>query len=126
MSFEPGMRAWYACPKFLFRDQQQKNSEQLIEKIIGKLNMKSLFEIFVLPEVKTIQNHRMVVALVLVVAANHMVVVVVDMGVHMEMIMVLNRVIVRNLQMVMGRVNITHIIIITMDMMIGTVFTHSL
>ena len=88
--------------------------------------MKNLFEIFVQPEVKTIQNHRMVVALVLVVAANHTVVVVVDMGVHMEMIMVLNRVIVRNLQMVMGRVNITHIIIITMDMTIGTVLIHNL
>merc|ERR1712131_340657 len=50
-----------------------------------------------------------------VTVVNHM---VVDMGAHMEMIMVLNLVIVPNLQMAMGRVDIIHLIIITMAMMI--------
>merc|ERR1712131_45483 len=99
------------------RDQQQKNNEQLIEKIIGRRNMKNLFEIFGQPEVNPIQNHLIInaVAVVVVTVVNHM---VEDMGAHMEMIMVLNLVIVPNLQMAMGRVNIIHIIIITMAMMI--------
>ena len=85
--------------------------------------MKNLFEIFGQPEVNPIQNHLMVnaVAVVVVTVVNHM---VVDMGAHMEMIMVLNLAIVPNLQMAMGRVDIIHIIIITMAMMIGTVINH--
>ena len=104
----------------MLRDQLQKNNEQLIEKIIGRPNMRNLFEIFVQPEANQIQSHLMIIVVV-VVAKGHMEMeVVADMGAHMEMIMVLNQVIVQNLQMVMGRINIIHIIIITTVTMIGT------
>ena len=82
--------------------------------------MKNLFEIFVQPEANQIQNHLMIIVVV-VAAKGHMEMEVVDhMGAHMEMIMVLKQLIVQNLQMVMGRINIIHITIITTVTMIGT------
>ena len=81
--------------------------------------MRNLFEIFVQPEANQIQNHLMIIVVV-VVAKGHMEMEVGEvMGAHMEMIMVLNQVIVPNLQMVMDQINIIHIIIITMVTMIG-------
>ena len=87
--------------------------------------MRNLFEIFVQPEENQTRNPLMIIEVMpLEVAKGHMEteVVVVMGAAHMGMIMALNLVIVRNLQMVMDLpvINIIHIIIITMVTMIGT------